>query len=56
MKTPKLRYDGKFNWLPEGRQWTILEHFIDANGADRYKSSFLLQGLKDLGIVSEVVR
>lgn len=47
-----LRYDGKYSWIPgENRSWTILSHFVDANGQDRFKGSFGLGALIQLGIV-----
>lgn len=48
----RLKYDGKYEWFPgENRQWTILSHFIDRNGADRFRGSFTLQGLRDIGFI-----
>lgn len=48
-----LRYDGKYDFMPadQARQWTILSHFIDANGCDRFKGSFGEDGLRELGIL-----
>lgn len=48
-----LRYDGKYDFMPAevARQWTILSHFIDADGQDRFRGSFSLQGLRDIGAV-----
>ncbi len=47
-----LRYDGRWEFLEgDNRQWTLLSHFIDANGYDRFKGSFSLTGLVLLGIV-----
>lgn len=52
MKRATLRYDGKYEWYPgENRQWTIISHFIDSDGQDRFRGSFSLRGLKELGIV-----
>ena len=51
--TIHLRYDGKYDFIPgENRQWTLLSHFIDKNGDDRFKGSFTYQSLKELGIVT----
>lgn len=51
-----LRYDGKYDFFPPdiARQWTILNHWIDESGADRFKGSFSLQGLRDLGILKSL--
>lgn len=51
--TLKLRYDGKYDFLPveSARQWTILSHFIDAHGQDRFKGSFGLKGLIEIGAI-----
>lgn len=50
-----LRYDGKYAWFPgENRSWTILSHFIDAKGYDRYRGSFGLNSLIEMGIVRHV--
>jgi hypothetical protein len=47
-----LKYDGRWTWITgENRQWTILNHWIDRDGADRFRGSFSLQGLKELGII-----
>lgn len=47
-----LRYDGRYTDLPgKPRQWTILSHFLDQDGADRFRSSFSLEGLKEIGAV-----
>lgn len=46
-----LRYDGKYDWIPNGRQWTIMSHFIGPDGADYYRSSRMIDGLRELGIV-----
>lgn len=55
MNAPRvtLRYDGKYDFMapPFDRQWTILSHFIDADGQDRFKGSFSLEGLKQIGAV-----
>lgn len=41
-----LRYDGRWDWVEgENRQWTIVSHFVDANGHDRYKGSFGLDSI-----------
>lgn len=51
MKT-LLRYDGKYTWIEgENRTWTIISHFIDKAGQDRFRSSFGLAGLIELEIV-----
>lgn len=50
----KLKYDFKWEWHSEkedGRQWTLLSHYIDANGYDRWHGSFSLFGLRQLGII-----
>jgi len=49
-KTLKLRYDGKWDFIEDAdpRQWTILSHFIDANGQDRIGGSFGLSQLLSL--------
>lgn len=49
----KLRYDGKYEFVKgiDPRQWTVVSHFIDRDGADRYRSSFMLEGLREAGIL-----
>lgn len=48
----KLRYDGKFTRISgEVRQWTLLSHFLDVDGQDRFKGSFGLAGLRQIGVV-----
>lgn len=48
----KLRYDGSYSFMPGNpRQYTVMSHFIDANGCDRYKGSFMLETLVELGII-----
>lgn len=51
--TLKLRYDGKYDFMPAefARQWTIISHFIDADGQDRFKGSFSLTGLIQIGAI-----
>lgn len=51
--TLKLRYDGKYDFLPAdiARQWTIMSHFIDKDGQDRFKGSFGLLGLIEIGAI-----
>lgn len=53
----KLRYDGKYDFMPadQARQWTIMSHFIDANGCDRFKGSFSEMGLVELGIIKGAI-
>lgn len=52
MKTLKLRYDGKYEPKLGGeRQWTLMSHFVDQNGQDRFRGSFMLGSLVQLGIV-----
>lgn len=53
MAPVKLRYEGKFDWFPEGRIWTLQSHFVDRTGADRFKTTMTLDGLIELGIVKE---
>ncbi len=49
---PLLKYDGRHTWMPgENRQWTLMNHFLDKNGKDRFKGSFGLNGLKQIGII-----
>lgn len=51
MKT-LIKYDGKYEGFPgESRSWTLISHFIDSNGCDRFRGSFGLQSLVDFGIV-----
>lgn len=48
----RLRFDGRYDFINgENRQWTIVSHFIDANGADRFKGSFTLDGLREIGFI-----
>lgn len=48
----RLHYDGRWTDFPgENRQWTLLSHFLDQNGADRYRGSFGLDSLIQFGIV-----
>lgn len=47
--TMRLRYDGKYEPSLGGmRQWTILSHFIDCEGADRFMGSFTEEALMNL--------
>jgi hypothetical protein len=56
MKTAKLRYEGRFDFInsEDNRLWTILDHWIGPDGADYYRSSRMRKGLIQLGIVREV--
>lgn len=48
----KLRYDGKYaDVAGQPRQWTILSHFIGPDGGDYFRSSRMLEGLQQLGII-----
>ena len=49
----KLRYDGRWGWIQgqDNRQWTIMSHYVAPDGKDYYKSSKLLQGLKEIEII-----
>lgn len=50
--TIHLRYEGKYpDAAGQPRCWTLLSHYIDQEGADRYRSSFCLDTLIELGIV-----
>lgn len=53
MNQIKLRYDGKYDFMadPFNRQWTIVSHFIDENGCDRFRGSFSLPGLIEIGAI-----
>jgi len=48
-----LRYDGAYDWIPgiAGKQWTIMNDFLDKNGHNRKRGTFSVTGLIDLGIV-----
>lgn len=49
-----LRYDGKFTNYPgslDTRSWTLMTHFTDKRGMDRFHGSFCIQGLIELGII-----
>jgi hypothetical protein len=50
-----LRYDGRWTWYPESenRQWTIMSHFLDPQGRDRFRSSFNLRDLREIGLIQE---
>jgi hypothetical protein len=48
-----LRFDGRWKDFPgDNRQWTIMTHFLDASGRDRFRSSFFIGGLIELGIIN----
>lgn len=51
-----IRYDGAYDWIPgdEGKSWTLLSHYIDATGADRFKGSFGLAGLEEIGLIKSI--
>lgn len=53
MDPVKLKFDGRYTFITDedNRQWTILSHFIGPDGADYFKSSRMLRGLEDLGII-----
>jgi len=47
-----LRYDGKYeDMVGENRQWTIVSSFVDANGCERIRGSFGLEGLLQIGLI-----
>jgi hypothetical protein len=50
-----VRYDGRYDWIPapDDRQYTVLNHWIDADGADRFKGSFSLCALTEIGLISK---
>lgn len=50
-----LRYDGKYDGFPptfDTRSWTLMSHFVDSNGCDRFRGSFGVAGLTELGVLS----
>ncbi len=52
-QTAILRYDGRYEFIQgENRQWTIQSHYIDQNGCDRYRGSFTLDGLREIGVIA----
>jgi len=49
-----LRYDGKYeDMVGENRQWTIASSFVDADGCERIRGSFGLEGLRQIGLINK---
>lgn len=37
-----VKYDGAYDWIPgDGRQWTVMSHYIDSTGRDQFKNSII---------------
>lgn len=53
-----IRYDGAYDWIPgdDGKSWTLLSHYVDATGADRFKGSFGLAGLEEIGVIKSIAK